>query len=443
MTTLGRRTLWCELAWLGDEEPASEVLVEIADGQIASIASGVGGAPSGVERRRGLTLPGLANTHSHAFHRVLRGRTHRGSGSFWTWRDRMYAAASELEPDRYLELATAVYAEMALAGITVVGEFHYLHDGANTMGDALIEAAGRAGVRITLLDACYLHGGIGRRRDGVQLRFGDASVDAWVARNEDRRLPVATPARAAAAIHSVRAVAPHEARVVADWARHRGVPLHAHVSEQPAENSECLVGYGVTPTALLQEAGALDARFTAVHATHVNAADMRLLGSAAVSVSLCPTTERDLADGIGPAADLRRAGARLCLGSDSQAVIDLFEEARAVELGERLTRGQRGVHSPATLLRAATADGWRSLGWDGGTLAVGEPADLVTVSLDSVRLAGTYPSEAIGAVVFAATAGDVDTVTVGGRDIVIDGQHRLVDDVERALAASIGAVLVS
>jgi formiminoglutamate deiminase len=441
VTAVGRRTLWCELAWLGDEEPASGVLVEIVDGRITEVTAGVGAPPLGAERRRGLTLPGLANTHSHAFHRVLRGRTHRGTGSFWTWRDRMYAAADGLDPDRYLELATAVYAEMALAGITVVGEFHYLHDGANTMGDALIEAAGRAGVRITLLDACYLHGGIGRRREGVQCRFGDASVDAWIRRNEDRRLPVSTPARAGAAIHSVRAVRPNEAAVVAQWARRHRMPLHAHVSEQPAENSECLIAHGATPTAVLHEAGAIDARFTAVHATHVSGADVRLLGSAAASVALCPTTERDLADGIGSGAELRGAGARLCLGSDSHAVIDLFEEARAVELDERLATGRRGLHSPAGLLRAATEHGWHSLGWPGGNLAPGEPADAVTVRLDSVRLAGTHPSEAVGAVVFAATAGDVDTVTVAGRDVVTGGRHRLVEDVEGALASSVSALL--
>jgi formiminoglutamate deiminase len=440
VTGADRRTLWCELAWLGGDTPARGVLLAIAGDRLAEVTADVAAPPAGAERRRGLTVPGLANVHSHAFHRALRGRTHVGGGSFWTWREEMYGVAAKLDPERYLTLATAVYAEMALAGVTVVGEFHYLHEGQRTMGDALVEAASRAGVRITLLDTCYLHGGIGRPRAGAQLRFGDSSVAAWVARNEARDLSLAPHARHGAAIHSVRAVTPDECAVVAAWAQDRQVPLHAHVSEQPAENEECLAAHGTTPTGVLGGAGALHARFTAVHATHLTGTDIRRLGAAGASIALCPTTERDLADGVGPAAPLTAAGSRLCLGSDSHAVVDLFEEARAVELGERSVTGQRGLHPPAALLAAATENGWRALGWEGGRLAAGAPADLVTVPLDSVRLAGTRPADAIGAVVFAATASDVDTVTVGGRDVVVGGRHQMVDDVPAALDTAIAAV---
>jgi formiminoglutamate deiminase len=353
----------------------------------------------------------------------------------------MYEVAAGLDPDRYLALATATYAEMALAGITAVGEFHYLHDGANAMGDAVVEAAGRAGVRLTLLDTCYLHGGIGRPREGVQRRFGDDSADAWIGRVEQRRLPTAGTARLGAAIHSVRAVGPAEAAAVAAWARARALPLHAHVSEQPDENEACLAAHGATPAAVLHDAGALDARFCAVHATHLTASDIELLGGASAVVALCPTTERDLADGIGPASALAAAGARLCLGSDSHAVVDLFEEARGIELDERLATRRRGHHTPADLLRAATEHGAGSLGWDAGRLAPGQLADLVTVRLDTVRLAGSVPADALGAVVFAATATDVDAVTVGGRDVVRGGSHLQVDDVPRALAAAIAGVV--
>ena len=310
----------------------------------------------------GLTfLPGLVNAHSHAFHRALRGRTHGESGSFWTWREQMYALAAALDPDTYLALATATYAEMVLAGITTVGEFHYLHDGANTMGEALVEAAARAGLRITLLDTCYLHGGIGREKEGVQRRFGDASVDAWVAR-VSARVAASPTAKVGAAIHSVRAVDPAPRR---SWRRSRrsAWPLHAHVSEQPAENEACLAAYGRTPTAMLADAGALRTGFSAVHATHVTEGDIALLGSNGCGVTLCPTTERDLADGIGPARALADAGATLNLGSDSHAVIDLFEEARAVELDERLATGRRVLHAATELLAAATrGGGWPSAG---------------------------------------------------------------------------------
>ena len=235
---------------------------------------------------------------------------------------------------------------MALAGITAVGEFHYLHHGPggrryadpNAMGEAVVEAAGEAGIRVTLIDACYLHGGIGREPDEAQLRFSDGSAAAWAERVE--RLRPGPGARIGAAIHSVRAVDPAAAAEVAAWARERAAPLHAHLSEQPAENEACLSAHGMTPAALLAEAGAVDERFTAIHATHLAEADFGRLGEARASICLCPTTERDLADGVGPARRLAEAGAALCLGSDSNAVIDLFEEARAVEMDERLASGR-------------------------------------------------------------------------------------------------------
>jgi formiminoglutamate deiminase len=429
---------WCELAWLGGDEPQPSVLIDLDGDRIASITAGT--AAPGAVRLEGLTIPGLVNAHSHAFHRALRGRAEDGHGTFWTWRDQMYAVAARLDPNSYLALARAVYAEMALTGVTTVGEFHYLHDGASTMGDALLLAARRAGIRITLLDACYLHGGIGAARRGVQERFGDRDVHAWVRRVSARSLDN-HHARLGAAIHSVRAVSPEEAATVAAWAKQNELVLHAHVSEQPAEDEASVAAYGRTPMAVLADAGAVTERFCAVHATHASVADQALLGSARSFVCLCPTTERDLGDGIGPSAALAAAGARLCLGSDSHAVIDLFEEARAVELDERLQSRTRGHHSARDLLRAATVEGAAALGWsDAGYLAPGARADLTTIRLGSARLAGTRPADALAAVVFAATAADVSHVVAGGRPIVSHGRHLLVDDVAGALAAAIAAV---
>jgi formiminoglutamate deiminase len=411
--------LWCELAWLGGDEPAAGVALEIEDDRIVAVQPDA--EPGDAERLTGLTLPGLANAHSHAFQRALRGRTHAGTGTFWTWREQMYALARTLDPDSYLPLARATFGEMALAGITLVGEFDYLHH-----SDALIAAARDAGVRLTLLDACYL-------RDGEE-SFRDADADAWVARVGELRDGPAL--RIGAAIHSVRAVDPASAAVVAAFAAGRGAPLHAHVSEQPAENEACLAEHGATPTQVLAAAGAVTERFTAVHATHLTPADVVLLGGS--QVCLCPTTERDLADGIGPARMLRDAGARLAVGSDSQAVIDLFEEVRAVELDERLATRVRGNHAAADLLEAATAGGYDSLGWPGGgRIAAGAPADLCVVDLDGVRLAGTRASDAVAAVVFAAGAGDVRDVMAGGRWIVRDRAHVTLD-VARELAEAIG-----
>jgi formiminoglutamate deiminase len=397
---------------------------------------------------QGVTLPGLANAHSHAFHRALRGRTHAGTGSFWTWRDQMYGVASRLTPDSYFLLARAVYGEMALAGITAVGEFHYLHHAPggvrysdpNAMGAALIAAADEAGVRLTLLDTCYLHGGVGTPPNEVQLRFSDGSADAWAQRVG--ALDASAPGvLVGAAVHSVRAVDPAAIGTVAEWARDQQVPLHAHVSEQPAENQQCLDAYGRTPTALLADAGALNEGFTAVHATHLTDTDIGLYGSLRCTICMCPTTERDLADGIGPARRLVESGARLSLGSDSHAVIDLFEEARAVELNERLASNVRGHHTVPSLLAAATRDGHACLGWpDAGALAVGQWADLVSVRLDTVRTAGADAATALGSAVFAASAADVHHVVSGGRVVVAEGRH-LSLEVAAELSRSMAALL--
>ncbi|WP_033346569.1 formimidoylglutamate deiminase [Catenuloplanes japonicus] len=433
-------TSWhADHAWLGDA-PASDVLITADRGRFTSVTPGVPRPPH-AERLRGLTLPGLANAHSHAFHRALRGRTHAGRGTFWTWREQMYAVADRLTPARYLDLARAVFAEMALAGVTCVGEFHYLHHGPggkpyddpNEMGTALAEAAAQAGIRITLLDTCYLTASVGGDPlDGPALRFGDGSAAAWAARVST--FNVDPHARLGAAVHSVRAVPPSQMPEIVAWADRHDAPLHVHLSEQRAENEATLAAHGRTPTALLHDAGALGPRTTVVHATHLTSADVGMLGSTRTHACFCPTTERDLGDGIGPAADLAAAGAPLCVGSDSHAVIDLLEEARAVELHERLRTEQRGHFGPPFLVRAATSH--TALGWDdAGSITPGARADLVTVTLDSPRTAGIDPA----GLIFAATAADVTDVVVDGARIVQDGRHLRID-VARELREAIACL---
>jgi formiminoglutamate deiminase len=432
-----------EHAWLG-QALASDVLIEVVDGRFTAVTPSVRPAPAGAVRLAGLTLPGLANTHSHAFHRALRGRTHSGKGTFWTWRNQMYALAGRLDPISYLALARATYAEMALAGVTCVGEFHYLHHGPdgtpyddpNEMGAALVTAAHLAGIRITLLDTCYLASNVdGAALEPGQRRFGDGDAAGWASR-VDRLRVGGEHAKVGAAIHSVRAVPADQIPTLVEWASSREAPLHVHLSEQRAENAACLSRHGRTPAALLAELGALGPRTTAVHATHLTDTDRALLGDTGTGVCLCPTTERDLADGIGPARALADAGCPLSLGSDSHAVIDLFEEARAVELDERLRTQQRGHFTVDELLRAATVTGHAALGWaDAGTIAPGARADLVTIRLDSARTAGVDPAGAL----FAATAADVRSVVVDGLVVVSDGSHTGID-VPRALREAIGAL---
>jgi formiminoglutamate deiminase len=448
-----------ERAWV-DGAVRDDVLVEIEGTRFTSVTSfGDSRRFSGVataENRRdprftgypgndaprlpGLTIPGLANCHSHAFHRALRGRTQRGRGTFWTWRDQMYDVAARLDPDTYLELATVTYREMVAAGITTVGEFHYLHhqpdgtpyDDPNEMGLALIEAARRAGLRITLLDTCYLSAGFGKPPEGPQVRFSDGDVDAWV----DRLNGIGSHdgARSGGAYHSVRAVPLDQMK------RHTASPLHIHLSEQTAENEQCLAAYGMTPTQVFAEAGHLTENNTMVHATHLTAADVRLIGDARSFVCFCPTTERDLGDGIGPSRALHDAGSPLTLGSDSHAVIDLFEEMRAVELDERLATQARGHWTAGELLTAATRHD--SLGWrdsegrpDAGSIAVGQRADLVTIDTHRVRTAGTGSDEQT--VVFAAAAEDVTHVVIDGRVVFGEGDRQQLG---RALAGVIGRI---
>jgi formiminoglutamate deiminase len=388
----------------------SDVLLDVEDGRISTVR--VADRPgSGADVVPGLTLPGFANCHSHAFHRALRARTQgvsRGErGSFWTWREQMYAVAAELTPETYFALARDTYAEMRATGITAVGEFHYLHhqpngtpyDDPNEMGRALLAAADEAGIRIRLLDTCYLASGFGRPVEGVQVRYSDGDAGAWA-----ERLAAFDDPRVGAAIHSVRAVPRDQLPLVVEVAQ--GMPLHVHLSEQVAENEASLAAHGRTPTQLLHEAGALGPMTTAVHATHLTDADIRLLGESRTNVCFCPTTERDLADGIGPARRLHDAGATLTLGSDSHAVIDMIEEMRAVEMHERLASQQRGHWSAVELLAAATYDGHRSLGFDdAGRIAPGQRADLVTLDLGTIRTRGAGATAETA--VFAASAADV------------------------------------
>ena len=435
---------WCELAWLGGDRATRGVVIEVEGDRMASVTSGHVAPPPDAVALAGLTIPALANAHSHAFHRALRGRTQGGRGTFWTWRELMYGVASNLDPENYYRLARATFAEMALAGVGVVGEFHYVHhrpggdpyDDPNAIAMSLATAARDAGIRLTLLDTLYLHGGFAPGSatgyappTAEQARFTDGSAEAWTRRVESLALAAPGPlTKVGAAVHSVRAADPASISVAAGLAGRNGLPLHVHVSEQPAENEACLEVHGRTPTAVLAGAGALGPDTTLVHATHLSDGDLAMIGAAGALCCICPTTERDLADGISPTGELVRAGAALCVGSDSHAVIDILEEARAVELGQRVLTNRRGTHPPGTLAAIATANGYRSLGWkQGGVIEPGFLADFASLRLDSVRLAGIDTDNALAAVMFAASGADVHSLVVGGRPVVAGGAHVSID----------------
>ena len=422
-----------------DDDVAPDVLVTVDEGgSIARVDVGATPAADSI-RLAGVALPGLVSAHSHAFHRALRGRTHDGGGTFWTWRALMYRVASRLTPTSYYSLARGVFAEMLTSGYTTVGEFHYVHgDGSGDMERAVIAAASDVGIRLTLLDTLYLGGGLSPSGAALPLspeqrQFSDGSVEGWISRHG--ALPTATTVyQPGMAAHSLRAVSPGDAA-----AQRRAFPsqvFHAHVSEQPGENAQVLAAFGATPVRLLADAGVLDERFTGVHLTHLTSPDVDDLAAAGALACFCPTTERDLADGIGQARVLSDAGVRLALGSDQNAVVDPFEEIRALEMHERLVSGSRGRFTPSELLTAATVDGYASLGWKGGRISPGHVADFVVVDPASPRTAGSSPSQ----LWLTATAADVTDVVVAGRQVVRDRAHPL-GDVGAHLAETIATLL--
>jgi formimidoylglutamate deiminase len=396
-------------------------------------------------------LPGLVNAHSHAFQRLLRGRTQaaapgRRPDDFWTWRETMYATASTLDPDGVAVASRQCFLEMARAGITTVGEFHYLHhapDGrpyADPLELALrvVGAAREVGLRIALLRVGYARPGFKAAPEPRQRRFYDPNPDAFlgaVAALEERLRPDPLVS-VGAAPHSVRAVPRPWLEAVA---RARPRVVHMHVAEQPREVESCLNEHGRRPVELLAESGLLGERFTAVHAIHLLPQEIGLLAGS--SVCACPLTERDLGDGILPADALATAGVSLCIGTDGQNEIDPLGELRALEGHLRLLRERRlvlpatgdGPDSLAsTLLEAATAGGARSLGLDVGRLAPGRPADLCAVDLGHPALLGAPEEGLLAAVVFSAPAAVVSDTWVQGRRVLQDGHHPLEEVAGRA-----------
>jgi formiminoglutamate deiminase len=465
-------TLWCARAWLDGRGIVEGVRATLdRDGTVASLETGVRAGARDLTLN-GVAFPAAANAHSHAFHRVLRGRTHGGApGSFWTWRESMYAAARQLTPELYEELATAVFAEMVVTGWSSVAEFHYVHhrpdgsaygsaDGSthapesqtgpdgqagkdnrtdhdvpHAMELGLARAAVAAGIRLTLLDTCYLAGGFGLPPGPEQLRFSDGTAEQWLRRFTSLRAAAgeefpAGSVTVGAALHSVRAVPPEALGVIAAGLPPE-IPLHIHLSEQPAENEACLAATGLTPTGLLHRSGLLDGRLSVVHATHLTDADVGLLGTAGTTVVMCPTTEADLADGIGPAGALQRAGARIALGTDQHAVVDPWLEMRALEHGERLASGRRPQFTPAQLLDGGTQGGLSAQGRPRAGLEPGSVCDLMVIDPRSVRTAGSDPEQLL----YSATAQDVTDVVIGGVPAARNGRHlRLGDPAELLLA---------
>lgn len=393
-------TWWAENAWL-PSGVAHDVRITAKEGVITEVATR-GRPATGDVILMGLTLPGAANAHSHAYYRALRGRTQ--AGNFWTWQEARQAVMRRLNPDTYLALARATFAEMALVGYTLVGEHHYIHhdpdgrpyDDPNIMGRALMQAAEEVGIRLTLLDSIYTiegYDGSGPRPLlPAHARFSDGDPVKWYERVSALKPRKTT--RIGAAIHSVLSVPPEWLAGIAEMTTETSV-LQTHLAQHLGEAAATLSTRGRTPAQLLDDAGLLDERMLLVHAIHLDDSDIALIGRSGASVCLCPTSERDLGDGIARARDLADAGASLCLGTDQHAIIDPFAELRGLEVNERLRTNERLQFSLDELVAASSAHGYDALGWaGGGRIAVGAPADLATITLESVRTMGSKPAHA-------------------------------------------------
>lgn len=372
-----------------------------------------------------LTLPGIASAHSHAFQRALRARTQRSNktGSFWSWRGLMYEHAAALTPSSIYESSKQAYEELVAHGVTAVGEFHYVHhnpDGTpyedrTVLADAVIRAARDVGMRISLLRVIYERGGYGQQLDPVQRRFVDADVGDALDDVESLRARYADDnfVRIGIAPHSVRATSAAWIQQAHAFSAKHALPFHMHVAEQEREIEECVREYGKRPVELLGDLGALDARFVAVHATHLLPHEATLLGKADAFACICRTTERDLGDGLPNIAALRDAGARFCVGTDSHAISCPFEEARAVELDERSrTRTRHAGLDAKALLRAMTVDGYASIGFS----RCGE--DRIEVDADDIALRGFDPHMPEEALIYAASRATIASVSVGGNTIL-------------------------
>jgi formimidoylglutamate deiminase len=452
------------VAWLPDllytngRFESGRALLCDAEGRIVQVvpASEVAASSVVLLRNRAL-LPGLVNAHSHAFQRVIRGRTEYRTterDSFWTWREMMYSAAERLGPEDIYDASRMAFLEMVMGGVTAVGEFHYLHrtpegaayDDPNLPAKEVIRAARDVGLRICLLRVAYARSGFRTAPNRRQSRFIEADPQVYLRHMDDLCAATADDSGAwtGVAPHSVRAVPLSYLKEVIGFARARALPVHMHLAEQPAEVNACMEEYGRTPVALLDAEGLLGDRFTGIHVIHVTAEEAQALARARAFACACPTTERNLGDGIVPAELFFREGVRVALGTDSHAQIDLLEDARELELNLRLQKLERavlaqagdGLSSPAArLLDCATLHGAESIGAESGTLAPGSQADFFTVGLDDASIAGASAQDLLPCIVFSLARTGVRDVVVGGKMILEDGRHHARLEIVRGFAA--------
>ena len=448
------KTAWLpDLIYAGNRFQSDLALASDAHGRIEKLVSSKE-LREPIHLANRALLPGLINAHSHAFQRVIRGRTeYRTSNeknSFWTWREMMYSAATRLTPEDIYDASRMAFLEMALTGITSVGEFHYIHnqpdgspyDDPNHLAKEVVRAARDVGLRIALLRVAYARSGFQSEPNPRQVRFIEADPDIYLDNVTKLRKDLALmdgQAWVGVAPHSVRAVPLDYLKEVVRFGNQHQMPIHMHVAEQPAEVSACIEEYGRSPVALLETEGLLSERFTGVHVIHITPKAARMLSQADAMVCACPTTERNLGDGIVPVDTLFRDHVRVSLGTDSQVQIDLLEDARELEYHLRLQKMERVVLTAqdqtgrsdlaSKLFDCATINGAQSIGATGGALNSGLPADFFTVDLNDPSIAGESNDDLLSRIVFSLSRAAVKDVVVGGKRIVEDGRHAAQDEI--------------
>ena len=416
--------------------------------------------PVDVATRAAWVVPGIANLHSHAFQRAMAGLTERqqsDADSFWTWREWMYRFAAMLSPDDVHAIARQLYIEMLEAGFTSVCEFHYLHHDVDgrpyarpaAMAEAIIAAAQSVGLRLTLLPVLYQRGGFdGRPLSDRQQRFGHAT-EAFVRLIDDLRgASSAMPgARVGVAFHSLRAVTLPAMREVLAALDEPGMPVHLHIAEQQAEVADGLATHGRRPVQLLLDEMPVDSRWTLVHATHLDEAEVRGVAASGATVAICPTTEANLGDGLFPLRAFLAAGGRYGIGSDSHVSVSPIEELRWLEYGQRLVEQKRsrallGPGSNAeAMLRAAAVSAAASTGQAVGVLDASSALDALVLDAEAPAMVGATCEDALDRWVFCGNRPLVRDVFVAGRRVVAEGRHAQRESAAAAYAATLRRLL--
>ena len=433
-----------------------DVRVTVRDGLVHAVAAGEPAEPS--DERHAIALPGVPNLHSHAFQRGMAGLAElRGPGrdSFWTWRETMYRFVDRITPQQLQAIAALAYLEMLESGFTRVGEFHYLHHAADggtfanpaEMSEAIAAAAEETGIALTLLPVFYAHGGFGGAEPEHHQRRFINDPDGFsrllgAARTAAARLPDAV---VGVAPHSLRAVTPDELRLLEHEVG--SAPIHIHVAEQTREVEDCLTWSGARPVEWLLGAVPVDERWCLVHATHVTDVELASITRSGAVVGLCPITEANLGDGIFPAASYLEQQGRFGIGSDSNVLIDMTEELRLLEYGQRLSLRARCLLASGPsrstghdLFEAAVRGGAQALGASAG-IAVGNPADFLSLSADHPGLVGRSGEAILDSLIFAGGRAMIDCVWRRGKKVVNGGHHTERARIEARYRSVLGSLL--